>query len=555
MPPFLQSLGIATAVLALVIWLLHRPKSRPEGQTQKHEIQATPNPLIEKLMANLPRRVLLPHRDVDLFQRAISTYYAAQECDVPQSAIVQPCDTVEVSEAIKVIKAEFDRTGSNPDSDQVTFAVRGGGQTTLARAASAERGVLIDLTHLREVTVADDRESVTIGPGARWVEVTQVLDDMGLGIVGGRSCDVGVAGFTLGGKHRQSAIFTLAPLTSKLGGISFFTPRYGLACSNTISYEVVLASGEIVTATATSHSDLWRALKGGSNNFGIVTRFTMRCFPNSKIWGGHIYAPKSQSTKGLMLLHENLKLMDPSISGKKVDPYASGPIACLGYVQTLGIWLFSVHLAYTDVSKESTELNKRPAFWENSGFLNLWRYWNNLKVRTVSSAIIQIGSGTFSGKRNSFGTTTIKNDINTIIGARDIFEAAKGSFLKVKGIFWGMIMQPLLPSWVGKGDPNMAGIHENEESLIIVSLSVSWVEAKDDELVYKVIREILDQVDDIAATNGAGHLYRYINYCEKWQKPLEGYGQDNLQFLRSVSKVYDPDGLFQKGCTGGFKLG
>lgn len=39
-----------------------------------------------------------------------------------------------------------------------------------------------------------------------------------------------------------------------------------------VNYEVVLADGSIVEANATTNSDLFRALKGGSNNFGIVSR-------------------------------------------------------------------------------------------------------------------------------------------------------------------------------------------------------------------------------------------------------------------------------------------
>lgn len=49
-----------------------------------------------------------------------------------------------------------------------------------------------------------------------------------------------------------------------------------------------MASGEIVYATASAHSDLWLALKGGSNNFGIVTRFDLATFPQGLMWGGVI---------------------------------------------------------------------------------------------------------------------------------------------------------------------------------------------------------------------------------------------------------------------------
>jgi FAD/FMN-containing dehydrogenase len=136
-------------------------------------------------------------------------------------------------------------------------------------------------------------------------------------------------------------------LTDYIGGISFFTPRFGLACSNVLSYEVVLATGKVVTATAFSHPDLWRALKGGSNNFGIVTRFTVRCFPSTKIWSGFIYAPSSQSAKALMALHDCVKQADPKISDGSVDPHAAGPLVCFTYVQRLGMQVVTVHLAYT----------------------------------------------------------------------------------------------------------------------------------------------------------------------------------------------------------------
>lgn len=71
------------------------------------------------------------------------------------------------------------------------------------------------------------------------------------------------------------------------GGITLFTGRYGFACDQVVSYEVVLADGRIVTVDAAGeHADLYRALKGGGNNFGIVTYFTMRAFECKTIWGG-----------------------------------------------------------------------------------------------------------------------------------------------------------------------------------------------------------------------------------------------------------------------------
>lgn len=74
-------------------------------------------------------------------------------------------------------------------------------------------------------------------------------------------------------------------------------------------------------------------------------------------------------------------------------------------------------------------------------------------------------------------------------------------------------------------------------------------------MVRSITREAIEQIDAFALEHGTGHRYRYLNYCAAWQNPFEGYGEENLKFLRSVSKEVDPEGLFQRGCGGGFKLG
>jgi hypothetical protein len=48
----------------------------------------------------------------------------------------------------------------------------------------------------------------------------------------------------------------------------------------------VLASGAVVHANAQENSDLWIALRGGLNNFGVVTSIKMRTFETKSIWGG-----------------------------------------------------------------------------------------------------------------------------------------------------------------------------------------------------------------------------------------------------------------------------
>ncbi len=48
--------------------------------------------------------------------------------------------------------------------------------------------------------------------------------------------------------------------------------------------------------------------------------------------------------------------------------------------------------------------------------------------------------------------------------------------------------------------------------------------------------------------------FQYLNYAAAYQTPLEPYGEENLMFMRGVSREYDPKGVFQKQVPGGFKL-
>jgi hypothetical protein len=120
---------------------------------------------------------------------------------------------------------------------------------------------------------------------------------------------------------------------------------------------------------------------------------------------------------------------------------------------------------------------------------------------------------------------------------------------------WTLVLQPFLPDWTRKGGPNPLCLGEgSNEPLVNVSFTVNWDMQKDDDFVYAITRQAIEEIDIFAAANGTGHGFRYLNYCASWQRPFESYGEDNVRFLQEVSRKYDPDRLFQRGCVGGFKL-
>jgi FAD/FMN-containing dehydrogenase len=148
------------------------------------------------------------------------------------------------------------------------FAVKGGGHAAFGGASSIEGGITVTMESFKQVSVASDKKTVDVGPGNRWVDVYTALEPHGVGVAGGRMAPVGVPGLVLG------------------GGINFFANKIGWACDNVASFEVVTASGVIVTASPKTFPDLYWALRGGGSNFGIVTNFKLDAFPLGKMWGG-----------------------------------------------------------------------------------------------------------------------------------------------------------------------------------------------------------------------------------------------------------------------------
>lgn len=155
-------------------------------------------------------------------------------------------------------------------------AVRAGGHN-FAGAGSVQDGMVIDLRGLDGITVDPATRTARIGAGLTWGAVDPVLQRHGLVTTGGSVSTVGVAGFTLG------------------TGLGWLGRAHGLAGDNLISAEVVTAAGEVITADADHHPDLYWALRGGTGNFGVVTAFTMRLFPLTDPVAGTLMYPAEEA--------------------------------------------------------------------------------------------------------------------------------------------------------------------------------------------------------------------------------------------------------------------
>ncbi|KAJ5932766.1 FAD binding oxidoreductase [Penicillium verrucosum] len=167
-------------------------------------------------------------------------------CEKKAAAVILPTTTEEVSLSV--------RFASNR---QIPLVVHNGGHSTSGSSAT-EGGIVISLVRMRHVVVDPARKTITAQGGTIWEDVDKAAAIHGLATVGGTVNHTGVGGLTLG------------------GGYGWLTGKYGLTIDNLLATTVVLANGSILEASEQTNPDLFWALRGAGQNFGVVTEFVFQ---------------------------------------------------------------------------------------------------------------------------------------------------------------------------------------------------------------------------------------------------------------------------------------
>ena len=165
---------------------------------------------------------------------------------------------------------------------RLLLSVRGGGHNVAGNAV-CDDGLMIDLSPMKRVRVDPATRTARAEAGLTWGEFDHETQAFGLATTGGIITTTGIAGLTLG------------------GGIGWLMGKYGLSCDNLRSVDMVTASGQFLTASATENPDLFWGVRGGGGNFGIVTSFEYQLHPVGQLLAGMVLYPFEKAAAALKL--------------------------------------------------------------------------------------------------------------------------------------------------------------------------------------------------------------------------------------------------------------
>ena len=230
-----------------------------------------PLPLTRRPATTDPLDALRARLDGRLLTAASPEYDEARKVmnvtvDRRPLAIVRAASAQDVAEAVAYAREHA-----------LPLAVRSGGHS-VAQHSMIDDALIVDLSSMKRVVVDPETRTARVQAGATSGDLAGPANLHGLALSTGDTHSVGMGGLTTG------------------GGVGFMVRKYGLAIDNLLAAQVVTAAGEIVTASADEHPDLFWAIRGGGGNFGIITEFTFRLAPVGQILGGELILPATRET-------------------------------------------------------------------------------------------------------------------------------------------------------------------------------------------------------------------------------------------------------------------
>jgi len=434
---------------------------------------------LRDLAASLRGAVLLPNQPgYDDARRVWNAMFDKQP------AVVARCAAP--SDAMRVV--DFAR------EHRLLTAVRAGGHS-LSGKSTCDGGIVIDVSPMQGVRVDPARRIARVDGGALLQHLDRETRSFGLVTTAGTVSHTGAAGLTLG------------------GGLGRVGRRFGLACDNLKSVDLVTADGRLLTASSDENADLFWGLRGGGGNFGVATSFEYDLHPmDPTILGGVIAWPIAQARDVLRFYADfSMRAPDELNLDLALSSTPDGP-----QIMLEACW--SADLAQGERVLEPVRAFGKPA----SDNIAPMPY---LQMQSRSDRRLAHGIR-FYGK-SGFVTQLTPQGIDRLI---DVFaNAPSGSFSIVIQQGGGAIGRR----------PVSATAFPNRGANYWVMLSKSWKDAGEDAQRLELLRGAWKSIEPL--TSGF-----YVNAItdDDRARVASNYG-DNYPRLQQLKRKYDPNNQFR----------
>lgn len=99
------------------------------------------------------------------------------------------------------------------------------------------------------------------------------------------------------------------------------------------------------------------------------------------------------------------------------------------------------------------------------------------------------------------------------------------------------------------------GLEQNQHDAILMQASVSVRTPELEHWVRPKVRGVVEGVRSLASRIEGGVIpWIYFNYAHSSQDVIRSYGARKISIIRETASRYDPEGVFQRLCPGGFKI-
>lgn len=319
---------------------------------------------------------------------------------------------------------------------------------------------------------------------------------------------------------------------------------------------MVLADGSVVEAAETGpNADLWWGLRGGTNNFGIVTSMTYRTFKQDLLWQTMTVHPITEADN---LARTIARLM----AGGTYDP-DSFFLTGWTYLSQQNISVAMTQLVHTRPSGDSV-----PELYKPILALPTIQALQSPPVVASMSTLAERGvqfRAPLAARYLSAATTFVPTEA-MIRNVHEAFVTSVERVRQVSGLRWIVSIEPFAPSLYDNSPDNGArqnalgldaasrhhgGRHETLATLVVFP---AWTEAGDDDTVYAAARGLVADVEARARGHGVYDPFLFMNYAAPWQDVIASYGEESVAKLRALRERVDPGEVFTKQVKGGFKI-